>query len=176
MRKTLIVGLGLALGLAGSVAAQAPGAGAPRRDRADVHRGHVGRPGIARFDRGHVGPARFLLRGITLTEAQKGQLKTLRESQRETMPANRGELRKQMQEARAARQRGDTAAAKAIVQRQRDAMAKSREQQLAAIRNILTAEQRLQFDKNASELEDRAAKRAEHRRGQKMFRGGTRGL
>lgn len=178
MRKTTFaLGLGLALsvGAADLAAQQQP----PRPDSARAgaqagqrgmkgQRGMPGRPG--RAARGGHGA---LLRGITLTDAQKAQLRTMREEQRAAMQAKRPAMqasrdsaRKVMEGARAARQRGDTAALRAIrTQRlarrdQRFAqMAQAREQHIAAIRAILTPEQRVQFDRNVAEMKQRGEQR-----------------
>jgi Spy/CpxP family protein refolding chaperone len=156
MRKSILIGLGLAASLAGVAAAQQPRADAPRRERAEGRRG--GPDG--RFeDRG--GPRGLLLKDITLTDAQKTQLKELRKAQQEKMDANREQNRTQFDELRAARQKGDTAAVKAIMQRNRQAMEQSRAQDIAAIRTILTAEQRVQFDKNVAALKLREQERAQ---------------
>lgn len=52
-------------------------------------------------------------------------------------------------------------AAKAIMQRNRQAMEQERTQQFAAIRNVLTADQRVQFDKNVEQMKQMQAKRGE---------------
>lgn len=156
MRKSIIMGLGLALSLAGVAAAQQAGTDAPRRDRGEDHRG----PGNKFGGRG--GPQGLLLKDIALTDAQKAQLKELRKSQHDKMDANREQMKQQWEEARAARQRGDTAAARAIMERNRPAMEAARAQELAAIRNILTADQRVQFDKNVAEMK-RGAEGRKHR-------------
>jgi len=172
MRKSIIMGLGLALSLAGVAAAQQTGTEAPRRDRGEDHRGPGGR-----FGKG--GPQGLLLKDITLTDAQKTQIKELRKSQHDQMDANREQMKKQFDEARAARQRGDTTAARAIMERNRQAMEQARAQELAAIRNILTAEQRTQFDRNVAELKQREAERGQRvgAKGQRGrgFRGGKPG-
>jgi protein CpxP len=173
MRKTIVVGLGLALSLAGTVAAQQPADSG--RAKVEGRRGPGGAGG--RFE-GRRGPGDgFLFREITLTDAQKAQLKQLRESERTAMDAKRDEKRKQFDEVRAARQRGDTAAARAIMQRNRQAMEQDRERHIVAVRNILTAEQRVQFDKNVAEMKQRQAQRGE-RFGPKRQRGerGGRGV
>jgi Spy/CpxP family protein refolding chaperone len=157
------MGLGLALSLAGVAAAQQPGTEAAKRDRGEDHRGPGGR-----------GQGRFLLKDITLTDAQKAQVKQLHESQKAQMDANRDAMKKQFDEARAARQKGDTTAARAIMQRNRQAMEAYRAQEVAAIRNILTADQRVQFDKNVAEMKQRQAER-EKRVGQSGPRGGRDG-
>jgi len=162
MRKSIFMGLGLALSLAGVAAAQQAGSSAPRRDRGDEQRGPGGR-----FGQGGQG---LLLKDITLSDAQKAQLEQLHESQKANMQANHDAMKKQWDEMRAARQRGDTAAARAIMERNRPAMEAARAQQLAGIRNILTADQRVQFDKNVAELKQREAQRGQ-RVGQKGQRG-----
>ena len=163
MRKSIIMGLGLALSLAGVAAAQQSGTEAPRHERGEGQRGGPG----GRFGKGGQG---LLLKDITLSDAQKAQLKQLHESQKTSMKANHEAMKKQFDEARAARQRGDTATARAIMERNRPAMEAARAQELAAIRNILTADQRMQFDKNVAELKQREAER-----GQRVGQNGQRG-
>jgi Spy/CpxP family protein refolding chaperone len=152
MRKSILMGLGLATVLASGAVAQQD---APRRGKGDGAK-------AGQFDKRGGAPDGFLLRGITLSETQKTQLKALRTTEREKVKATRQGSKGQMSEAKAARQRGDTAAARAIVQRNRLQMAQEREQHVAAVRNILTADQRVQFDKNVAEMkahrQDRAAK------------------
>lgn len=153
MRKSILMGLGLAVAMAGTAVAQqlsdsARGAKAPGARR-------------ERFEKRGGAPDGFMLRGITLTEAQKTQLKTLRQSERTKMAAQRESGQKGFDEIRAARQRGDTAAARALAQKQRQEMAQARQQHVAAVRNILTAEQRVQFDKNVAELKQRQAERGD---------------
>jgi Spy/CpxP family protein refolding chaperone len=155
MRKSILIGLALAGSLAGVAAAQQPGAAAPKRDRGADHRGPGGR------GEGRVGPGGFLFKDITLTDAQKTQLKDLRKAEHDKMQANKEQRRKEFDELRAARQKGDSAAAKAIMQRNRQAMEQARTAQFAAIRNILTPEQRVQFDKNVAELKQREAERGD---------------
>lgn len=168
------MGLGLALSIAGMAGAQGgQDAKRPHRD------GKMGQSG--QFERrggpgGPGGPAGFLLKDITLTDAQKVQLKDLRKTQHEQMDANREAMKQQFDEARAARQRGDTAASKAIALRNRQAMEQARLQETGAIRTILTVEQRIQFDKNVAEFKTRQQER-EARVGPKGkgFRGGRAG-
>ena len=152
MRKTIIMGLGLALSLAGTAAAQQPGRDSARA-KAQGERGDRAR--------GRFGPERFLFRDITLTDAQKTQIQALRTTQHDQMKARRTEMKQQFDDARAARQRGDTAAARALMTRSREQMQQAHEQHLAAVRNILTVEQRVQFDKNAAELKQRRAERGD---------------
>lgn len=158
------MGLGLALSLAGTAAAQQPGRDSTRA-KAEGGRGDRG---------GRFGSERFLFRDITLTDAQKTQIQTLRKTQHDQMEARRTEMKKQFDDARAARQRGDTAAARAIMTRNRQQMEQAREQHLSAVRNILTAEQRVQFEKNVAELKQRQAARGDRNHGGKRGERGPR--
>lgn len=153
MRKGILMGLGLALSLAGAAAAQQPSdsAGKHRGGRSERFEGHRRGPEGRAYGR--------LFRDITLTDAQKTQLKQLREAQRAEMRASRDSMRRQLEQARDARRKGDTAAARAIVQQHRAAMEQARDRQFAAIRNILTPEQQAQFDKNVAEVKRVAAER-----------------
>lgn len=150
MRKQIIMGLGLALTITGTAAAQQQDANRGR-DRAGEQRG----PGM----RGSGGPDALLLKGIELTEGQRAQIAQLGKTQREAMQARRGQDDTQREQVRAARERGDTAAVRAIVTKNRQAGQQERAQHLAAIRNILTAEQRVQFDRNVAELQARGDER-----------------
>ena len=161
MRKTMIVGLGLALSFAGVAAAQQPGRGEARRE-----------PGDVRGFRGRGGPDGLLLKGITLTETQRTQIAQFRRTQQDQAKARRDEMRKQREVMRAARQQGDTAAVRQLAQAQRAERDQVRKAHLAGIRNILTAEQRVQFDRNVAEFEQRMAQRGQSgARGQDGGRG-----
>lgn len=159
MRKTLTrMGLGLALivGAAGAAAAQSTRPDA----RPDSARRERGEWGMRR--RGGGGPERMLLKGITLTDAQKTRLTALRKEQQPEMKKTREQFGAVMKEARDARQRGDTATARAKMQQVRTAMATQREKQIASLRTVLTAEQQKQFDANVAEWKERAPK-GDHR-------------
>src|SRR5206468_9269065 len=110
---------GLALSLAGAVAAQQrPDSTGPRRERGDEHQGARGQWG-----RGPMGgPQGLLFKDITLTEAQKTQLQQLRKTQHDKMTTDRDQFEKEREQVRAAREKGDTAAVRAIMQRRRQAM------------------------------------------------------
>jgi Spy/CpxP family protein refolding chaperone len=99
-----------------------------------------------------------LLKGINLTSAQKTQLQQLRKSDRGAMQQGRNggqaNLRQQIQ---AARQRGDTVAARQLMAQERSQMEARRDQQIAAIRGILTPDQLAQFDKNVAQMKQRQA-------------------
>lgn len=170
MRKTTIAlafGLALSAGAAGAVHAQQPEQGARRGGQHGHFEGR--RAG---------GPERALLRGIKLTDAQKAQLKTIFQNDREQRRANRPDSAA-MAQLRAARQRGDTAAVRAQRQQLRASMEKNREQHIAQIRAILTADQQKQFDANLAEMKQRMAQHQgapgegfRHRGGHRGPRGG----
>ena len=157
MRKTMTrMGLGLVLvvGAAGAAAAQStrpdtrPDSAQTKRDRGD--RGDRGMRG-----RGLGGPNSALLRGITLTDAQKTKIQALRKEQRSEMEKNREQFSAVMKEARDARQRGDTVTARAKMEQVRAQMVKQRERQVASLRTILTAEQQKHFDANVAAWKER---------------------
>ncbi len=153
MRKISVTGilaLALTLGTAGVAAAQ--GTARPDRQRAD-----------STFRRGPGGPGGqngLLLRGITLSASQQARLKELREGERKQMQAEHPQGHRDAG-AREARQRGDTTGMGA----RRAQMMQRREQQFAAIRGILNSDQRVQFDKNVTDMKARMGQRGE--RGEK---------
>jgi Spy/CpxP family protein refolding chaperone len=157
------MGLGLALlvGAAGAAAAQGTRPDA-RPDSARRERGEVkGERGMRRAGPG--GPQGALLRGITLTDAQKTQLQELRKAQQSEAKKTREQFGAVMKEARDARQRGDTATARSKMAQVRTAMDAQRERQIASLRTILTAEQQKQLDANIATMKERAAKKGDHR-------------
>jgi len=107
----------------------------------------------------------LLFKDISLSDAQKTQLKQLRDAQRSKFDANRDAMRKQFEEARALREKGDTVGARAIMDKNRAAMQQARDQEFGSIRNILTSDQRTQFDKNVADLKQREAQRGFGREG-----------
>jgi len=176
MRKSVLMGLGLALSVAGTAIAQQRG-----QDTLRAPRGERGGRMEGRGGPGRMGPGGLLLKDITLTEAQRTQLAALAKTQREQMQSAREKNRGQMDDLKAARQRGDTAAVRKAFEARRAEMERERAQHVAAIRNVLTADQRVQFDKNVAELKQREAERGQRgkdvgarggKRGEKPFRGG----
>lgn len=165
MRKIMTrMGLGLALtvGTAGVVAAQATRPDTARPERTE--RGDKGERG----DRGmrrRGGPDGALLRGITLSEAQKAQLATLRESQRAEMQKNREQFSAVRKEVREAREKGDTATVRVKMTALRTQMTQQRERHIAALRGVLTAEQQTRFDANVAALKERSERGARGERG-----------
>src|SRR2546423_5739765 len=141
MRKTMMAtafGLALSLGAVGVASAQAT-----QQPQRQEH----GERGMRRR-----GPGGELLKGITLTADQKARLQDLRKNEKPN-----DQVKKAMEDARAARQRGDTAAARAQMQALRPQMEQQRERRFAAMRGILTADQQKQFDANLAQLKQNAA-------------------
>jgi len=99
----------------------------------------------------------MLLRGITLSADQQAKLAELQTRERAQLDANRPRrqdgVNGQNGAARPQRQRGDTTGTAA----RRAEFEKRFEQRIAVVRNILTADQRVQFDKNVTELKTRRA-------------------
>jgi Spy/CpxP family protein refolding chaperone len=137
-RNSFITGLALALTLGSAGVAAAQGVGSPDRPRDSQQAGDDRRgPG------GRGGQEAMLLRGITLSADQQAQLKDLgdrQRQQRETERAQGGAARGGNGDARAAREQ-------------------RRDQHIAAVRALLNADQRVQFDKNVTELKARMAER-----------------
>ena len=161
MRKTMTrMGLGLALIVGSATVAAAQNA---RPDaRPDSTRRENGRWGGERgMRRGGPGGGGALLTGITLTDAQKTQLQALRKEQTSEMKKSREQFGAAMKEARDARQRGDTAAARTKMEQVHTQMTAQRDRQIASLRTILTAEQQKQLDANVADMKQRAEQRGE---------------
>ena len=176
MRKTMMsVGLALAIGAGlagaqGSTSGTTRDDGRPRRERAAQDSGGRGERGErrARGDRGdRGGPGGALLRGISLTDAQKAKLKAEREKSAPQASALREQFGTIMRDERAARERGDSAGVKAArdrAQALRTQMEPQRQQQIASLRAILTPEQQKQLDANIAQLKERGEGRGQGRR------------
>lgn len=145
MKKFAVVAAAFAaLAIAGVGQAQGTGAPAQHQHRAEG-RGPMGRGGPGMMQG-------MLLKGITLTEAQKAKLDTLREAQRTAMQAQRGQGRPDFEAIREARDKGDTATVNRLMAEQRKTMEAHRDAQFAAMRAILTPDQQKQFDANVAEM------------------------
>jgi Spy/CpxP family protein refolding chaperone len=142
MRKiAMLAALALTVG-AGLAQAQGGGPG----------RGPGGRGGGP----GGPGGIGMLLRGITLTDAQKAKVEALRPDSA-TMEQQREQTRALFEQIRAAHESGDTVTAARLMKEQRAKMDAERDARAAALRPILTAEQQVQFDKNLAEMKEREA-------------------
>jgi Spy/CpxP family protein refolding chaperone len=172
MRKTGVFGLALASLLAiGTVAqaqAQAATPGATQKHQ-------------ARRARADAGMGRGLLRGITLTDAEKTKVNEVRAKYRDEAKTLRAQLRPSMQEARVARQKHDSAAAKAAWDKTtatRQQLQELATKQQADIRAALTPEHQTQFDANVKSMEERRAempKGKAHKTGMRPHAGARKG-
>jgi Spy/CpxP family protein refolding chaperone len=158
--RTAALALALIAGAGSIAAAQTTTPEGPNRDRAEMGR-HRGRG-----ERGMGG----LMKGVNLSDAQKTQAKQIREKYKPQFESLREGMRPSMKEIRSARQRGDSAAAKAAWDRTADSRAKMktvRDQELADLRAILTPAQQTTFDANLAQLKNRREEHGEKRKGQK---------
>ncbi len=117
-------------------------------------RGPGGRGGPGR---GGMGMDRMLLKGITLTADQQAKVEALNKSEREQMAGGGG--RAEFEAMRAAREKGDTATMNKLMAEQRTKMEARRDQQINALRAILTPDQQATFDANVAEMKKMQAQR-----------------
>lgn len=118
---------------------------------------------------------RATLRGVELTDAQKQQLSALRTKFRADAQPIAARMRPAMTEARAARQKGDTTAARAALARtqaDRAALEALHARQRTEMLAILTPEQRVKVEANVQQMRERHDGKA---KGSKMKRGGRQG-
>ena len=169
MRKTRVLALVVAslMSTASFAGAQTPPAG-PDGGRHAMGRGIEGRRG------GERGGA---LRGLTLSDAEKGKLKEIRAKYVAEGKTLHESMKPAMQEARALRQKGDTAGLRALWDRNkanRDQMQALQVRQQADIRAALSAENQKLFDANVQEQATRRAEWAKNGKGGKH--GGKHGM
>jgi Spy/CpxP family protein refolding chaperone len=122
-------------------------------ERHATGRGMEGRPG-----------RNGLFRGVNLSDAEKAKIKQVREKYQGEAKGLRESLKPAMQEARAARQKGDSVAAKAAWDRSaadRDKLRALMERERADIRASLSSENQKQFDANVQQLAQRRAAKGE---------------
>ena len=129
--------------------------------------------------RGERGPGRGgLLRGITLSDAEKTRVKAIHTKYQAEAKSLRESLRPAMQEMRAARQKRDTAAVKAAWEKsasERQKLQALAQRQRSEIRAALTPEHQKVFDANAKQLEQRRAEWNGRGKGERGKRAGVRG-
>jgi Spy/CpxP family protein refolding chaperone len=157
MRKSRIIALVVAslVSTATFAGAQAPASGAQAGRRA-MGQGMEGGRG-----------QRGLFRGIKLSDTEKAKLKEIHAKYAPEQKQLHESLKPAMQEARAARQKGDSAAARAAFDRTKDGRDKMKglmEREHAEIRAALSPENQKQFDANLQQL---AQRRAEWEKGGK---------
>lgn len=130
-----------------STVAPQPGARSERAQNDSSFRGRRGERGMKRrANRGEFAK-------LNLTDAQKSQIKAIHQKYQPQAKPLIESMRPAMDNARAARQRGDTAAARTAFNGTADARTKLqalREQERTEIRAVLTPEQQKTFDANAA--------------------------
>jgi Spy/CpxP family protein refolding chaperone len=171
MRKTRVIGFVVAslVSAASLVQAQSATPNA-RHERHAEGRGIEGRAG--RGGRGG------LFRGITLSDAEKTSIKQVHTKYSAEAKSLRESLKPAMQDARAARQKGDTAGMKAAWDRtagDREKLRALMDRERAEIRTALTAENQRLFDANVKQLEQRRAEMKKQGKGDRAGRGAFRG-
>jgi Spy/CpxP family protein refolding chaperone len=149
-KNSVITAFALALTLGTVGVASAQGVGGADRPRDSQQDGGRRGPG------GRGGPETMLLQGITLTADQQAQIKALGDRQRQQYEAERAQ---RGGNAGAPRERGDTTGMGA----RRAEMQQRRDQHVAALRAVLTADQQVQFDKNVAEMKAHAPERGRER-------------
>jgi protein CpxP len=145
------------VGVAGVSAAQStetprtrPDAGSHQRGN---RRGHGGREGFGR--------------DLNLTDAQKAQIKTIRQKYQPQNEALRAQAKPYVEAARAARQKGDTAAFRSNREKAHQLRqgASFRAQEQAEIRAVLTPEQQAKFDARKKEHDAKGGNKGWGRKG-----------
>ena len=107
------------------------------------------------------GEHRGALKGIELSDAEKAKLKEVRQKYAPEQKKLAESMKPAMQEARALRQKGDTAGARAVIEKNkagREQFAALRTREQAEVRAALSADNQKLFDQN---VKDREARRAE---------------
>src|SRR6202521_4794420 len=135
--RTLALGALMLVGVAGVSAAQSTAT--PRRPEAGSYRRGPGGGGFGR--------------NLNLTDAQKAQIKAIRQKYQPQSEALRAQSKPYMDAAKAARQKGDTVAFRSNMEKAHQVMqnASFRTQEQAEIRAILTPEQQAKFDAQAKD-------------------------
>jgi len=111
------------------------------------------------------GGARGLFKGITLSDAEKANLKAVREKYATQQKALREQFKPQMQAAREARQKGDTAALRDLWQKSAGQREQAKQLMLAErndLRSALTPANQATFDTNVAALQKRIAAREQN--------------
>jgi protein CpxP len=150
MRKTRVLAVVVASLVSAASFAQAQSAApAPQAGRHGMRGGMEG-------ERGRGG----MLKGIKLSDAEKAKLKDIRGKYAPEQKKLFESMKPAMQEARALRQKGDTAGARAVLERNkagRDQFTALREREQADVRAALTPDNQKQYDANVQQLAQRRA-------------------
>lgn len=143
--RTLALGALMIVGVAGVSAAQStttPPSRGPRSGQMQARRGPGGEFG----------------RDLNLTDAQKAQVKAIRQKYQPQNQALRAQAKPFMDAARAARQKGDSATARSNMEKAHQVMQgrqSIRTQEMAEIRAILTPDQQAKFDARQKTMGER---------------------
>lgn len=153
MRKSRVIALVVAslVSAASFAGAQAPAPGAAAGRHEMGRRMQAG----ARAERG-------LMHGIKLSDTEKAKLKEIHAKYAAQSKSLRESMKPAMQEARAARQKGDTVAARAALARNKGTLDKAqalRTSEQAEIRSALSAENQKLYDANVQQMTKRRAER-----------------
>ena len=145
-----------ALTLGSAVVVSAQQQTAPQR----VHQDHAQRPDSAHRRMGARDLRGQLFNGIILSDAEKANLKAVQQKYAAQMKATREQARPDMQAMRDARQRGDSAALRALREKgaaQREQMMQVMQAQRSDMRAALTPENQAKFDANVAAFEKKVA-------------------
>lgn len=161
MRKSLVLALVVAsvVSTASFAGAQAPATGstAPHAMKHDMDGGRRGM-------RGGRGGA---LRGLTLSDAEQAKVKAIRARQKTELTSMRESMKPMMQEARALRQKGDTAGLRALHEKNKgrhEQMQALQTRYKAEIRGALSEANQAKFDANVQSQAQRRAEWAKQRK------------
>ena len=168
MRKSRVIGFGVASLVSTASLAQAqasaPGARTERHDAGRAIEAGQGRRG--------------LFRGITMNDAEKAHVKQNHPKYSAEAKTLRESLRPAMQDARAARQKGDSAGVRAAWSKtagDREKLRALMDRERAEIRAALTPEHQQTFDANVKQLEQRRAEFKTNGKGDRAGRAGRAG-
>ena len=156
--------------VAGTLVAVAAGSAPAQQPVPPVPAGrHAVKAAMARRAKRRQHVHKQLMRGIALSDAEKASIKSVREKYAPQMQALRTQARTQLQTARSARQRGDTAAFRSIrtnLQAQRTQAKSLRQAEQNDVRAAMTPANRATFDANLARIRNRQSKQT--LRGQKL--------
>ena len=167
MRINRVAGFAIAGILTVGTIAQAQSSTTPPQQQRHAGREHRG-------GRGRAG----LLRGITLNDAEKSQLKAIRTKYSAEAKSLRESMRPAMQDLRTARQKRDSVAVRAAWDRtagDRQKLQALMQRERTEIRAALTPEHQQVFDANVKTLEQRRAEWSKNGKGERGARAGRRG-
>lgn len=157
--RTALAAAMLAFGTAAVASAQQTTPTTPRAEHQHQRGGHRGAGMHAR---------KALFEGMTLSTAEKANLKAVRTKYASQMKTLRQQEKPQFEAIRAARQRGDTAAAKQLRAQMRTQSTAQRaqtkkllEQERNDLRAALTPANQTKFDANVAKMKQRVAERAQ---------------